>query len=102
VTGHVSGVTPATAEVGDDPTMVVEVQFMTCQLMGWKLDSTSVEHPQYNLLKVLTRPSFSSSLLPSIRLGKDPLGQSWHSQEYRMIGHSVELSDPKISGSVHF
>jgi hypothetical protein len=79
--GQVSGVTPvaATVEVGDDPTIVVEVQLMTCQLMECKLDSTSVEHPQYYLSKVLTRLSFSSSLLPPIWLGRDPLGQSWHS-----------------------
>jgi hypothetical protein len=30
--GHVSVVTSATAEVGDDPTVVVEVQLVTCQL----------------------------------------------------------------------
>jgi hypothetical protein len=41
----VSGVTPVAAEVGDDPTMVVEVEFMTCQLMGCRLGNTLVEHP---------------------------------------------------------
>jgi hypothetical protein len=104
VTGHVPGVTPVAtaAEVGNDPTMVVEVQLVTCQLMECKLDDTSVEHPQYYLPKVLTRLSFSSSLLPPIRLGRDPLVQSRHSQEHQMIGHGAELSDPKAGGSVHF
>jgi hypothetical protein len=79
-----SGVTPvaATAEVGDDSTMVVEVQLVTCQLMECKLDGTSVEHYQYYLPDVLTRLSFSSSLLLPIWLGRDPLIQSWHSQEH--------------------
>jgi hypothetical protein len=47
--GQVSGVTPiaAAAEVGHDPTAVVEVQLMTCQLMECKLDGTSGEQPQY-------------------------------------------------------
>jgi hypothetical protein len=104
VTGHVSGVTPiaAVAEVGDDPNVVVEVKLMTSQLMVCKLGGTSVEHPQYYLLKVLTRLSFSSSLLPPIRLGRYPLGQLWHSQEHQMICHNAELSDPKVGGSVHF
>jgi hypothetical protein len=34
----------AAAEVGDDPTVVVEVQLMTCQLMECKLDGTLVQH----------------------------------------------------------
>jgi hypothetical protein len=57
VTGQVFGVTPVAiaADVGDDPTVVVEVQRVTCQLMECKLDGTSVEHPQYYLPKVLTR-----------------------------------------------
>jgi hypothetical protein len=44
-TGQVSRVTPTTAEVGDDPTVVVEVDLMTCPLMEYKLGSTSVDHP---------------------------------------------------------
>jgi hypothetical protein len=81
VTGQVSGVTPvvAAAEVSDDSTVVVEVQLVTCQLMECKLDGTSVEHPQYYLPEVLTRLSFSSSILPPIWLGREPLVQSWHS-----------------------
>jgi hypothetical protein len=77
----VSGVTPVAAapEVGDDPTMVVEVQLMTSQLMECKLGGTLVDHPQYYLPKVLTRLSFSSSLLSPIHLGGDPLDQSRHS-----------------------
>jgi hypothetical protein len=42
----VSGVTPVAVEVGDDPTTVVEVAFMTCQLMQCTLGGTSVEQPQ--------------------------------------------------------
>jgi hypothetical protein len=78
VTGQVSRVTPiaAAAEVGDDSTMVVEVQLVTCQLMECQLDGTLVEHPQHYLLKVPTRLSFSSSILPPIWLGRDPLVQS--------------------------
>jgi hypothetical protein len=104
VTGKVFGVTPvaAAAEVSDDSTMVVEVQLVTCQLMECKLDGTSVEYPQYYPPKVLTRFFFSSSLLLPIRLGRDPLVQSRHSQEHRMIGHGAELSDPEARGSVHF
>jgi hypothetical protein len=60
-TGHASGVTPAAAEVSDDPTVVVEVALMTYQLVECRLGGTLVEHPQYYLQKVLTRPSFSSS-----------------------------------------
>jgi hypothetical protein len=47
VTRQVSGVTPVAvaAEVGDDSTVVVEVQLVTCQLMECKLDDTLVEHP---------------------------------------------------------
>jgi hypothetical protein len=48
-TRQVSGVTPATAEVGNDPTAVVDVQLMTCQPMECKLGGTLVEHPQYYL-----------------------------------------------------
>jgi hypothetical protein len=104
VTGQVSGVTPvvAAAEVSDDSTVVVEVQLLTCQLMECKLDGTSVEHPQYYLPEVLTRLSFSSSILPPIWLGRDPLVQSWHSQEHRMTGHSAALSNPEAEGSAHF
>jgi hypothetical protein len=100
----VSGVTPvaAAADVGDDSTVVVEVQLITCQLMECTLDDTSVQHPQYNPPKVLTRLFLSSSLLPPIRLGRDPLVQSRHSQEHRMIGHGAELSDPTAGGLVHF
>jgi hypothetical protein len=44
------------AEVGGDSTAVmeVEVELVTCQLMECRLGGTSVEHPQYYLLKVLT------------------------------------------------
>jgi hypothetical protein len=47
VTGQVSGVThvAAAAEMGDDSTVSVVVQLMTCQLMECKLDGTLVEHP---------------------------------------------------------
>jgi hypothetical protein len=41
----VYGVTPHVAEVGGDPTVVVEVAFVTCWLMECILDGTSVEHP---------------------------------------------------------
>jgi hypothetical protein len=104
VTGKVFGVTPvaAAAEVSDDSTMVVEVQLVTCQLMECKLDGTSVEHPQCYLSEALTSFSSSSSLLPPIRLGRDPLVQSRHSQEHQTTGHGVELSDPKAEGLVHF
>jgi hypothetical protein len=46
-TGQMFGVTPAdgAAEVGGDPTMVVEVALVTCQLMECTLGGTSVEHP---------------------------------------------------------
>jgi hypothetical protein len=71
-TGQVSGVTPATAEVGDDPTTVVEVELVTCQLMECTLGGTLVEHPQYSLQKVLTCLSFSSSLLLPIKLCRYP------------------------------
>jgi hypothetical protein len=42
-----------TAEVGGDPTVVmeVEVELMTCQLMECRLGGTLLEHPQYYLLK---------------------------------------------------
>jgi hypothetical protein len=75
-------VTPAAAEVGGDPTAVVEMELVTCQLMECTLGGTSVEQPQYYLQKVLTSPSFSSSLLYPIRHGRYPLGQSRHSQEH--------------------
>jgi hypothetical protein len=75
----VSGVTPTAAEVGSDPTMVVEVALMTCQLMECKLGGTSVEHPQYYLQKALTMPSSSSSLLQLIQLCRYPLVQLRHS-----------------------
>jgi hypothetical protein len=39
-------------EVGNDPTTVMVL--MTNQPMGHRLGSTSVERPQYYLLKVLT------------------------------------------------
>jgi hypothetical protein len=104
MTVQVSRVTPvaAAAEVDDDSTVVVEVQLVTCQLMECKLNGTSVEHPQYYLPKVLTRLSFSSSFLPPIRLSRDPLVQSQHSQEHQTIGHGEELNDPETGGSVHF
>jgi hypothetical protein len=92
----------AVAEVDDDSTVVVEVQLMTCQLMECKLDGTSMEHLQYYLPKVLTRLSFSSSFLLPIRLSRDPLVQSQHSQEHQMTGDGVELNDPETGGSVHF
>jgi hypothetical protein len=78
---HASVVASA-AEVGGDPTAVmeVEVELMTCQWMECRLSSTSAKHPQYYHLKVLTRPSFSSLSLP-IQLGWYHLGQSWHLEE---------------------
>jgi hypothetical protein len=91
-TGSVSGVTPAIIEsgsasvvapatmLGGDPTTVMGVALITCQLMECKLGGTSVGHPQYYLLKVLTRPSFSSPLLLPIKLCRYHLGQSQHSQ----------------------
>jgi hypothetical protein len=63
--GQVLEVTSA-AEVGGVPTVVMEVALLTCQLMECTLGGTSVEHPQYYLLKVLTQPSFYSPLLPPI------------------------------------
>jgi hypothetical protein len=57
-TGQVLGVTPATtesgeapvvtsaAEVGGNPTTVMEVALVTCQLMECRLGGTSVDHPQ--------------------------------------------------------
>jgi hypothetical protein len=71
-------VTSAAVEGGDDPSVVVELA--TCQLMECRLGGTSVEHPEHSLQKVLTRPSFSSSLLLPIKLCRYPLVQSWHSQ----------------------
>jgi hypothetical protein len=82
-TGQVSRVTSAAAEsgqksevtsvaeVGNDPTAVMEL--MTDQLMGCRLGVTSTEHPQYYLLEVLTRPFFSSPLLLPIKLCRYPL-----------------------------
>jgi hypothetical protein len=81
-TGQVSGVTPVAVEVGDDPTTVVEVAFMTCQLMQCTLGGTSVEQPQNYLQKVLKRPSFTSSLLLALKLCRYPLGQSRHSHDH--------------------
>jgi hypothetical protein len=80
--GQVSGVTSATAKVGDDPAVVMEVALVNCRLIECRLGDTLVERPQYYLQKALTRPSFSSSLLRSIRLCRYPLGQSRHSQEH--------------------
>jgi hypothetical protein len=44
------------AEVGGDPTAVMEVEvgLVTCRLMECRLGSTSVQHFQYYLPKVLT------------------------------------------------
>jgi hypothetical protein len=69
------------AEVGGDPTEVVEVALSTCQQMECKLGDTSVAHPQYCPPKVLTSPSFSSPFLLLIELGRYHPGQSRHSQE---------------------
>jgi hypothetical protein len=38
-------VTPTVVELGHDPTMVVAVALVTCQLMECRLGGTSVEHP---------------------------------------------------------
>ena len=76
------------AAVGNDPTAVMEVAFMTCQLMQCTLGGTSVEQPQYYLQKVLTGPSFPSSLLRPIRLGR--------------YLHGIGLSDPEAGGSILF
>jgi hypothetical protein len=75
-------VVASTAEVDDDPTVVVEVANVTCQLMGCTLGDTLVEHPQYYLQELLTKLSFSSSLLLPIKLCRYPLVQLWHSQEH--------------------
>jgi hypothetical protein len=74
--GHAS-VVASTAEVGGDPTAVmeVEVELMTCQRMECRPSDTLAEHPQYYHLKVLTQPSFSSLPLP-IELGRNHIGQS--------------------------
>jgi hypothetical protein len=79
--GQALGATSAAAEVGGDPTMVVIVEIMTCRLMECTLGDTSMEHPQYYLLNVVTRPSFSSFLLLPIMLYKYPHGQSRQLQE---------------------
>jgi hypothetical protein len=42
---HAPRVTSAAAEVGGDPTVVVGVELVTCQVMECRLGSTSVEHP---------------------------------------------------------
>jgi hypothetical protein len=81
-TGEVPRVTPIAAEVGNDPTVVAEMGLVTCLLMECRLGGTSVEHSKYYLRKVLTRPSFSSSLLWPIRLSMYPLVQLRHSQEH--------------------
>jgi hypothetical protein len=47
----VLGVTLAAAEVGDDPTVVLEAELVTCQLMECTLGCTSVEKPQHYLQK---------------------------------------------------
>jgi hypothetical protein len=60
----------AAAHVGGGPTVVVEVELMICQLMQCRLGGTLVEHPQYYLREVLIRPSFSSSLIHPIQLGR--------------------------------
>jgi hypothetical protein len=77
----VSVITSA-AEVGGDPSAVMEVALVTCQLMECKLGGTSVEHPQNYLPKFLIRTSFSSSLLLPIKLCMYPLAQSRRSQEH--------------------
>jgi hypothetical protein len=41
--------TSVAVKVGDDPTMVVEVELMTCPLLDSRLGGTSVERPQYYL-----------------------------------------------------
>jgi hypothetical protein len=51
--GQVLVVTSTATEVVDDPTMVVGMELMTCQLMECRLGGTSVEHPQYYLQEVL-------------------------------------------------
>jgi hypothetical protein len=58
--GQVPVVASAT-EVGGDHTVVMEL--VADQLMWCRLGGTSVEHPQYYLSKLLTRPSSSSPLL---------------------------------------
>jgi hypothetical protein len=77
-----SDVTFAAAEVGVDPTVVMEMALVTCQMMECTLGGTLVEHPQYCHSKVLTSPSFSSPLILPIELGRYHLGQLWQSQEH--------------------
>jgi hypothetical protein len=89
-----SKVTSTAAEVGYDPTVVMEL--VTNQLMGCRLGGTSGEHPQYYLPKVLIQPSFSSPILLPIMLCRYPLVQSRHSR------HKTKLSDPAVGGSVPF
>jgi hypothetical protein len=74
-TGQVPRVTPTVAssrqasevtfatEVGGDPTGVMEVALVTCQLMECTLGGTLLEHPQYYLLKVMARPSLMRTFL---------------------------------------
>jgi hypothetical protein len=76
------------------------VKLVTCQLMEHRLGSTLTEHPEYNLSKVLTGPSFSSLLPVPIKCYKYPLVQSRHSRECWMIGHDTELSDTEVGDSV--
>jgi hypothetical protein len=59
--GHAS-VVASTAEVGGDPTAMMEVELVTCQWMECRLSGTLAEHPQYYHMKVLRGPSFSSPL----------------------------------------
>jgi hypothetical protein len=93
-TRQVSGITPDAAkpgqapevtfvaEVSGGPTMVMEMILVTCLSMECTLGGTSAEQPQYNHLKVLTSPPFSSPLLLPIELGRYHHGQLRHSQEH--------------------
>jgi hypothetical protein len=76
-------VVASATKVSDDSTSVVEVgvELVTCQLMECTLCGTSVGHPQYYLLNVLTRASFSSPLLLPTKFYRYPLVQSCQSQE---------------------
>jgi hypothetical protein len=78
--GQMHRVPFAAAEVGDGPTVAVEVEIITCLLVECRLGGTSVVHPQYYLPKVLTWPSSSSSPVHPSKLGRHPLGQLCHSQ----------------------
>jgi hypothetical protein len=55
---------------------------------------------EFWLAPIHSPPLWSPSPVPP--LGRDPLVQSWHSQEHRTIGHGAELSDPEAEGSVYF